>query len=181
MLCRNVELILYDIEEVYTSMSICKTNGFDYAYIYHDKDLKDDLSDFKKAHFHFQVYAKNQKDIEKWCTIFGVNSARVQKIENKVKAIRYLVHADNNEKYQYNIADIQNSFPILTYFDKMINDETCEIDLIFSYINYHKKYIGTKEIIDYVLENNIWSTFRRNYTIIRDLIVEHNLIFTKVK
>lgn len=181
MLCRNIELILYEIEDVYNCITICKANGFDYAYIYHDKDLNDDLSDFKKAHYHFQVYAKNQKEINKWCEIFVINSARVQKIENKVKAIRYLIHADNNDKFQYNIEDINNSFPIIQYFNKLINDETCEIDLIFSYIFISKRYIGVKEIIDFVLENNIWSTFRRNYSIIKDLLIEHNLLFTKVK
>lgn len=179
MLCRNVELILYEIEDIYNCITICKTNGFDYAYIYHDKDLKDDLSNFKKAHYHFQVYAKNQKEINKWCEIFCINSSRVQKIENKVKAIRYLIHADNNDKFQYNIEDINNSFPIIQYFNKLINDETCEIDLIFSYIFITKRYLGVKEIIDFVLENNIWSTFRRNYSIIKDLLIEHNLMFTK--
>lgn len=181
MLCRNVELILYNIDEVYNSLQICKTNGFDYAYAYHDKDLLADKSDFVKPHYHFQVYAKNQKEIDKWVELFGINSARVQKIENKVKAIRYLIHADNNDKYQYNIEDINNSFPIIQYFNKLINDETCEIDLIFSYIYIAKRYIGVKEIIDFVLENNIWSTFRRNYSIIKDLLIEHNLLFTKVK
>lgn len=181
MLCRNIELILYDIEEVYNSIEISKKLGFDYAYIYHDKDLKDDLSDFKKAHYHFQVYAKNQKEIDKWCEIFSINSARVQKIENKIKAIRYLIHADNNEKYQYELINLNSSFSVLKYFDKLINDESCEIDLIFTYIYYQKKYVSTKELIDYVLENNIWSTFRRNYSIIRDLIIEHNLLFTKSK
>lgn len=180
-MCRNVELILYSIEEVYDALQICQELKCDYAYIYHDKDLLDDLSEFKKAHYHFQVYAKNQKEITKWCEIFNINSARVQKIQNKVKAVRYLIHADNNEKFQYDIVNINNSFPILQYFDKMINDESNEIDIIFSYIFAMKRYISVKEIIDYVLENNIWSTFRRNYSIIKDMLIEHNLVFTKSK
>ena len=30
MKCRNVELILYDIEEVYNVISICNLNNFEY-------------------------------------------------------------------------------------------------------------------------------------------------------
>lgn len=178
MKTRNVELILYDIEEVYKCISICNENNYEYAFIYHNKDLKEDLSDFKKEHYHFQVYNNYQKDIITWGRLFEVNLARVQKISNKKQAIRYLIHADNNDKYQYDIVNIQCNFEIIRYFDKLVSDENCEIDLIFTYIDLNKRKIGTKELIDYVLDNNIWGTFRRNYSIIKDLLSEHNLWFT---
>ena len=178
MKCRNVELILYDLEEVFKAKKVCDKYGFDYAYIFHDMDLLEDGTDFKKAHYHFQVYNLYQKELDTWQEIFTINSARCQKIENKKKAIRYLIHADNNEKYQYNIENIVSNFEIIGYFNKLINDETNEIDLIFTYIDFHKRTIRVKEIIDYVLDNNIWGTFRRNYSIIKDLLYEHNLLFT---
>lgn len=178
MKTRNVELILYDIEEVYSAISICNLNNFEYAYIRHDKDLQENLEDFKKVHYHFQIYNEYQKEITTWAKIFELNLARVQKISNKKSAIRYLIHADNNDKYQYDITDINCNFEIIKYFDKLISDENCEIDLIFTYIEFHKRKIGTKELIDYVLDNNIWGTFRRNYSIIKDLLSEHNLWYT---
>lgn len=181
MKCRNVELILYELEEVYQCKKICTKMGYDYAYIFHDMDLKEDNSDFKKAHYHFQVYNIYQKEIETWVEIFKINSARVQKINNKKSAIRYLIHADNNEKYQYNIENIISSFEIIPYFNKLVSDETNEIELIFTFIDYHKRTIGTKELINYVLDNNIWGTFRRNYSIVKDLQYEHNLLFTNRK
>lgn len=179
MRVRNVELILYDLNEVYNAISICNLKQFDYCYCYHDKDIKADLSDYIKAHYHFQVYSDYQKELEKWQELFGVPSHQLQKINNKKSAIRYLIHADNNDKHQYNIEDIVSNFEIIKYFNKLISDEACEIDLIYSYITLQKRRIGTKEIIDYVLDNNIWGTFRRNYSIIRDLLSEHNLLFTK--
>lgn len=181
MKCRNVELILYDIQDVYTCITICNQNNFEYAYIRHDKDLQENLEDFKKCHYHFQVFNEYQKELTTWGRVFDVNLARVQKISNKKDAIRYLIHADNNDKYQYDIIDINSNFEIIKYFDKLINNESCEIDLIFTFIEFHKRKIGTKEIIDYVLDNNIWGTFRRNYTIIKDLLSEHNLWFTNDK
>lgn len=169
------------MEDVYKAISICNQNRFEYAYIRHDKDLLENLEDFKKAHYHFQVYNEYQKEINTWGDIFNVNMARVQKISNKKSAIRYLIHADNNDKFQYDIVDINSNFEIIKYFDKLVSDENCEIDLIFTYIEFHKRRITTKEIIDYVLDNNIWGTFRRNYSIIKDLLSEHNLLFTASK
>lgn len=183
MKTRNVELILYDIEHVYRCLSICKKNNYDYSYIYHDKDIKindnGEIDGFKKGHYHFQVYNEHQKELDTWGEIFGIKSVYIQKILNKKSAIRYLIHADNNDKFQYDVTSIVSNFEIIKYFDKLISDENCEIDLIFTYIEYHKRKIGVKEIIDYVLDNNIWSTFRRNYSIIKDLLYEHNIWFTK--
>lgn len=181
MKTRNVELILYDIEDVYRCIMICNQNNFEYAYIRHDKDLQSNLEDFVKCHYHFQIYNEYQKELTTWGKIFDVNLARVQKISNKKAAIRYLIHADNNDKFQYDIIDINSNFEIIKYFDKLVSDENCEIDLIFAYIEYHKRKIGVKEIIDYVLDNNIWGTFRRNYSIIKDLLSEHNLWFANDK
>lgn len=181
MKTRNVEFIFYEIEDVYNAITICNKNDFEYAYIRHDKDLFDNLEDFKKTHYHFQVYNEYQKELTTWGRLFDVNMARVQKISNKKSAIRYLIHADNNDKFQYDIVDIFSNFEIIKYFDKLVSDENCEIDLIFTYIEFHKRRITTKEIIDYVLDNNIWGTFRRNYSIIKDLLSEHNLLFTTSK
>lgn len=180
MKCRNVELIFYDINDVYNAIMICNENNFEYAYIFHNKDLKEDLSDFKKAHYHFQVYYEYQKELTTWGNIFHIPLTRVQKISNKKSAIRYLIHCDNNDKFQYEIIDIISNFEIIKYFDKLISDENCELELIFTYIEYHKRVIGYKELIDYVLDNNIWGNFRRNYSIIKDLLSEHNLWFTNV-
>lgn len=175
---RNIEIIFYDLDSVYNAIRVCNENNFEYAFIYHDKDLKDDLSDFKKAHYHFQVYYDTQKSLTTWGKLFGVELNYIQKINNKASAIRYLIHADNNDKAQYDIINIQCNFEIIKYFDKLVSNETNEIELILCYIEYHRRKIGNKELIDYVLDNNIWGTYRRNYSIIKDLLSEHNLWFT---
>lgn len=181
MKTRNTEFILYEQNEVYNAIRICNENNFEYAYIYHDKDLKEDLTEFKKAHWHFQVFNEYQKELTTWANLFNVNLPRTQKITNKKSAIRYLIHADNNDKFQYDVTNIVSNFDFINYFNKLINDESNEIDIIFTYIDYHKRHVGTKELVNYVLDNNIWGTFRRNYSIIKDLLYEHNLLFTNRK
>lgn len=175
---RNIELILYDIDDVYRVKKICNDNNYDYAYIFHNMDVKDDLSDFKKEHYHFQLYSENQKTYENWSKFLGVPIQYIQQIHKKSSAIRYLIHADNNDKFQYNIEDIQCNMEIIRYFTQLVSDETNEMDIIISYISYANRHISYKELMNYVLDNNCWSTYRRNYAIIKDYLYEHNTLVT---
>ena len=174
-LSRNFEIILYKQDDVNRFVNVCIENGFDYAYIYHDKDLKDDLSDFKKGHFHFQIYMKNQKSISSMSKLFQISENYIQYIYDKKKAIRYLLHADNNDKYNYDIFEIKSNFDITPYFNNLVSNESIEMEIIFDYINQKKK-ITLLGLYKYVIDNNIWSTYRRNYSIIKDLVAEHNLV-----
>ena len=93
---RNVEIISYDIEEVYLLIEKAKKYNIDYYYIYHNQDVNDDGT-LKKPHYHVQLYSDNQKSIENWGRFYFVDSNRIQKINNKIKAIRYLIHYYHNE------------------------------------------------------------------------------------
>lgn len=174
---RNYEIILYLIEDVNRFVDICIQNGFDYCFIYHDKDLKEDKSDFKKAHYHFHIYMPNQKSLSKVSEIFNIKENYIEYINYKPSAIRYLTHADYNEKYNYDIFSIKSNFDITKYFNNLISDEQTEIEIIMEFI-HRKKRIDLYDVYKYVVDNNIWSTYRRNYSIIKDLIYEHNLYFT---
>lgn len=177
---RNIEIISYDIEEVYKFIEKCKKYDIEYYYIYHDKDINDDGT-LKKPHYHFQVYSENQKSLNSWFNFFNVPSNRVELISKKFEAIRYLIHCDNNEKYHYQIEDIVSNGEIIKYFKNTISSEGNEIELIYLHITKTKRYIPYKELWDFVIDNNIWSTYRRNYSIIKDLLGDHNLLFTNRK
>lgn len=170
---RNYELILYDLDKVYEVADLCIKQGFDYAYILHDKDLKDDKSDYKKAHYHFQLFMPHQKSINRVGQIFDIPINYIEVIHSKKSAIRYLIHADNNEKENYDIFAIKSNFDLTNYFNNLISDENIEMEIIFDFIN-RNKHIKMIDVYKYVLDNNIWSTYRRNYSIIKDLIYEHN-------
>lgn len=177
---RNVEIISYDIEEVYSIIDKAKKNNIDYYYIYHNLDINDDGT-LKKPHYHIQLYNDNQKLIENWQKFYNVPSNRIEKIHNKIQAIRYLIHCDNNEKFQYQLEDIVTNSEIIKYFKSTISNENNEIELIYLHITKLKRHIGYKELWDFVIDNGIWSTYRRNYSIIKDLLYDHNLLFTNTK
>lgn len=177
---RNYELILYTLEECNKAVQLCIDNGFDYAYIMHDKDLKDDLSDFKKLHYHFLVFMQNAKTLTAFNRIFDfINENRIQFVRDKKKAIRYLIHADNNDKANYDIDNIKANIELYSYFSNIISNESVEVEIILDFLN-QDKVISFQALMRYVTSNGCWSTYRRNYSIIKDLVYEHNLKFSKV-
>lgn len=173
---RNYEFILYTLEDCNRFVNICINEGFDYAFIKHDKDLKEDLTDFKKLHYHFQIFMLNQKSISRISTLFDIKENYIQIIRDKKKAIRYLIHADNNDKCTYDILEIRSNFDITSYFNNLISNESVEMEIIFDYIS-RKINITMLGLYKYVMSNNCWTTYRRNYSIIKDLVLEHNLIY----
>ena len=173
---RNFELILYTQESCDNAVNVCIHEGFDWAYIMHDKDLKEDLSDFKDLHYHFQIYLPNQKTLERVGELFGIKTNYIQYIRDKRKAIRYLLHADNNDKANYDFLAIRTNMDISKYFSNLISDESVEMEIIMDYILRNKR-VSLIDLYKYVIDNGIWSTYRRNYSIIRDMLYDHNLNF----
>lgn len=177
---RNYEVILYSIEECYRLVDICIYEGFDYAFILHDKDLKEDLSDYKDKHYHFQIYMNNQKTLENMSILLGVKQNYIQKIIDKKKAIRYLLHADHNEKANYDIIDIATNIDLTSYFNNLVSNESIDVEIILDFIS-RPKSISMKELFSFVLSNNCWASYRRNYAIIKDLVYEHNVLYSEDK
>lgn len=173
---RNFELILYTQEDCDKAVNVCIKEGFDWAYIKHDKDLKEDLSDFKSLHYHFQIFLPNQKTLERVGELFCIKTNYIQYIKDKRKAIRYLLHADNNDKADYDFLSIRTNMDITNYFNNLISDEAVEIEIIMDFILRNKK-VSLIDLYKFVIDNGFWSTYRRNYSIIRDMLYDHNLSF----
>lgn len=73
----------------------------------HDKDVNPD-GEMKKAHYHAVLSYKGNKSFEQIDEIARILKAPVpQRVSSLVGAVRYLVHMDNPEKYQYDSKDIR--------------------------------------------------------------------------
>ena len=90
----------------------------DYAYIIHDKDLKEDGTT-KYKHYHISLrfkYSQDTKNIAKW---FNVSENFVSKIKGKYEdSLLYLTHANAPEKYQYSIEEVKSNFNYLDIIQK---------------------------------------------------------------
>lgn len=172
---RNFEIILYPDNSLHVDILYTIKKDFEYAYILHDKDLKEDLIEYKKKHWHVQIFCKTQHSlsaIQKKLNLDNVNL--IQVIKDKKKAIRYLIHADNNEKEQYDVDSIITNIDIAPLFQNLVSDETCDIQLILDYLDSQTWFVSYRSFVSFIRESNIWSTYRRNQFIINKLIDEHN-------
>lgn len=174
MRSRNVDIILYDEGFLDKFINICEIQQFDYAYILHDKDILDDGT-LKKAHYHFRVFSDLQKSISAWSKVFDYPENLIEKLDDKRLSIRYLIHIDNKEKYQYNQNDINSNIDdIDKYFKDNKQEESKQLKEICNYLDKINGFIYFQDVKNYVLKNNYWSSYRRYYSIIRDLIQERN-------
>lgn len=91
-------------------------------------------------------------------------------------AIRYLIHKDQKEKYQYKKEDIKTNVDIESYFKEKRN-ETEDIKKIVEFIYSKDKYIYFTEIMDFVLREDLYASYRRSGNLISRIIEEHNKLY----
>lgn len=75
-----------------------------WAFAYHDKDIKEDGSDLKEAHFHVLCVFRGNKSIEACRRFFEEGSEQntlAKPMEDLEHDFRYLIHKDDLDKYQY--------------------------------------------------------------------------------
>ena len=173
-----IEIILYTDNSSHLELLDNLINKYDYAYILHDKDT-DDNGDLKKAHIHLLLFFSNARwgsSILKEIDIDNPNLIEFR--ENKANAIQYLIHSNNHNKYQYDYTSIISNIDLSLYFNRFTDKETSDIAIILDFIENYNGIIYFNNLYQFVINNNLWSTYRRNYSIIKDLIHEHNFLLT---
>lgn len=111
----------------------------------HDKDLDGD-GVIKKAHYHLVLYFDSLKSASQAQVIFdAIGGVGCQSVQSPVSYARYLIHADDPDKYQYAADDV-----IAYGLDYM----QCSLD------EKSLKYLGISDVISYVIENDIQSFSR---------------------
>lgn len=108
----------------------------------HDKDVDGD-GVIKKAHYHLVLYFDSLKSASQAQVIFdAIGGVGCQSVQSPVSYARYLIHADDPDKYQYSAEDV-----VAYGLDYM----QCSLD------EKSQKYLGISDVISYVLENGISS------------------------
>ncbi len=74
----------------------------------HDKDIDPDTGEFKKAHWHILMMFPTVKSYEQILEITEkLNSPIPQKAMSAKGVVRYMLHLDNPEKYQYDKSELK--------------------------------------------------------------------------
>jgi len=87
-----------------------------YYFVLHDKDVDELTGDLKKAHWHYLFVFGSPRDLTTVSNYFAdfknLLPNSYERIGSIVWAKRYLVHADDPQKAQYNITDVETNDPL---------------------------------------------------------------------
>lgn len=125
--CRNWSFILYPESAPAEWLKILDDNHIrTIVSPLHDKDKNDDGTE-KKSHYHIILLFEGLKSYEQVKSITdSLNQPIPQRIQSIQGMVRYLIHADNPEKYQYNKDEIitTGGARIDTYFNESEKSDT---------------------------------------------------------
>ena len=168
-------LLLYPEDETHMkALSIIKSS-FDYACILHDKDC-DDNGELKKAHYHVVVSFPTAKWRTALSKDLGITENYIEQCRSMEHALMYLIHYDDDSKYQYSIDEVHGTltsklYKILQNDGKDENDKVVEL---VSYIRSTSGHISVSDFSYWCSSVGKWDVFRRSASIILRIIDEHN-------
>lgn len=162
---RNFMLLLYpDWRDYENILQDIKGNFKRYAYIKHIPEEAE-----KKEHVHLILSLDNPRTIESLSKRVGIPKNLIQSIKGLRGSCRYLVHMDNEEKFQYNLDQVivSNAFKDTFFksFDDLFSEEEM-LDNIFSFIEDNKhldRIILEVELVKFVNANGFSTIFKRYY------------------
>lgn len=176
---KRFEIIFYNDSDVELFCNVLQHNySIHYAYLKHDLDVLPDTGELKKMHIHFMFELLDKDKIKASTLINLAKSVNVELNLNQFAyikqwkyAIRYLIHFDDKNKFQYCILDINSNFDFMPFFKSAL-DETNSIKIIINHIKEMtfdlERKITISDLLDWVLENGLFSYYRRCYNLIKD-------------
>lgn len=168
--------------------------NFKYAYIEHafdilEKDIIDEetgevkqkAGELKKTHIHVIISHDNARTIDSIAKELNIEENRIQKVKSIKYMYRYLLHLDQPLKTEYNKEEIHTNCKELVekYCKKDI--ESIQVLAIYEYIYSIDRYIYNHDLLEFILRNNYYSTYRRGSNIIHKILDEHNRLFLEKK
>ena len=161
---RTFSVLLYEETESYDCSEVLANalEYFDeYAYIKHDKDTLENGAP-KKTHWHFVGRLAESREISTIANKLGIpaNFIECKKGYTFRKGVRYLVHADDKKKFQYDWHDIETNVETLSKFFG-----SNEVDQALAILDYVETQSVTnpRVLIRWAAQNGCYSELRRGY------------------
>ena len=170
---RHFMILLYPEWGSYTDiLQDIKGSFKNYAYIKHIPEEKE-----KKEHVHLILALDNPRSESSLAKRLELDKRFIQRVKSLRGSCRYLIHADNEEKFQYNLDQVivSKSFRSTFFrsFDDLMSDEDM-LDNIYTFIDTYKdelSYIQLEvELTKYVCSNGFERVFKRYYNTITKYI-----------
>ena len=194
---RAFEVVLYPDTQSYDCYSVLKwiRRHYDYVFVLHDKDVyEEDTEDHKKGdlkpkHYHLILrwsgsprYAAGlSKEMGVESRFFLPIHGEDCKTTSLKSRLRYLVHANELEKYQYPVSDVKGCGKLKELFLLYIgsaNDLSDEEKLkqIMHFVR-NNRYISTDNFLCFCMDYGLLKFYHKYGREINRLIDEHNYHF----
>lgn len=143
--------------------------GLVWVAVLHDKDVNPD-GIAKKAHYHVMFFFDGKKSFTQAKEIMDMLNAPIpQAVRNPRGMVRYLIHMDNPEKYQYRREDIEchGGADIEQYFALSMSTRTESLRELMEFIS-DSQIDNYDDLIMYCIRHKEYDWF--------DLAVNHNTL-----
>ena len=175
--CRNFHGVVYPDSESYDCNEVLeKLNDVfvEWAYILHDSDV-DENGEVKKAHIHWLGKRKTPVTVKTIANALGLAEHDVERTKSWKKIVRYLIHADNEDKFQYQPEQVVTNFDYGAYVSPL-----SDVEMAMNIIDHilENGIVRTTELAHWCAVNGLWSEFRRSYPIYA-AIMHENMEVTK--
>ena len=138
------------------------------AYITHDMDV-DENGELKKAHVHWCGKKSSSAPISTIANSLGIEVNAIEFCKSWKYSLRYLIHADNPEKYQYTPDKVTANFPYNAVIEGKM--EAMKSRKIFNFINENPT-VTLNALAEWAFKEDVWSEYRRSYSIWASLLRE---------
>lgn len=169
---RNVGLILYPEDNSHIlALDFIKHNYENYIYILHNRDLNEE-NELKKEHYHVILHFPNARTTSTISKQLGIGEHLFYEIKSLNGQLRYLIHYDDDDKTRYETDEVKGTLYMLGKFKRSFRDsqdEATDVSLIYEFI-VDNDIDDLQDLLNFVLDNNLYSSFRRNYVMFKDLL-----------
>lgn len=176
---RNICMVLYPDEDPThkASLDFIRTH-YQYAAIVHDKDTNEDGTP-KKRHFHVMCRFGNARWVDSIAKELGITANYIEKCGSLEKYGRYLVHADDPDKAQYTLDQVEGDLRPLVA--KALEHEKTEGEKVLDLLELLESIDSVLTVTQFVKimsANGFYADVRRNGSMMLKILEEHN---TEVK
>lgn len=173
-------VLLYPEDEKHVKALEHIERYYKYAYIKHDKDANEETGELKKEHIHVVVEFQNAKYNTAVAKELEITENYIQECRNVENALEYLIHYNEEKKYQYDIAEVKGDLKnkLIKYVRNDKRDEGEKTMELIEYIEAYDGQLTVTKVAKKSAELGLWDVFRRASAIYIRIIDEHNQSYT---
>lgn len=155
----------YDCDEV---LALIRDTFERSAWCLHDLDVTEE-GELKKPHYHWVGQFSNPRFLDAVASSLSLPSNTIEPVKKFKAAIRYLIHVDNEDKYQYDMSAIDSDFDLAKYFDDYTSFQMAKE--LGEQIQTGR-CMTVNQLYSYAIANGCWSEYRRAFPVWSTMISE---------